>query len=117
MRFAVIAPAALGGLVFFGALATDRLSRVVALGSLSATPLLLAIALAFGSLVVFGLFWLGGRYGFGPLAGPPAPDDPILLLDPPGTPPDGWLRPGWAFGVPVVWALVCLIALPSASTS
>ena len=112
MRFAVIAPAALGGLVFFGALATGRISSAVALGSLSATPLLLAIALGFGSLVVFGLFWLGGRYGFGPLAGPPAPDDPILLLDPPGTPPDGWLRPGWALGVPVVWALVCLIALP-----
>ena len=30
----------------------------------------------------------------------------------PGTPPDGWLRPGWALGIPVVWALVCLIALP-----
>ena len=112
MRFAVIAPAALGGLVFFGALATGRLSKPVALGSLSATPLLVAIALAFGSLVVFGLFWLGARYGFGPLAGPPAPDDPIRLLDPPGTPPDGWLRPGSALGIPVVWALVCLIALP-----
>ena len=77
----------------------------IAIGSLTVTPLLLAIALGLGSLVVVGLFWLGGRYGFGPLAGPPAPDDPIRLLDPPGTPPDGWLRPGWGLGVPVVWAL------------
>jgi C-terminal four TMM region of protein-O-mannosyltransferase/Dolichyl-phosphate-mannose-protein mannosyltransferase len=112
MRFAVIAPAALGALVFFGALATGRLSSTVALGSLSATPLLVALALAAGSLVVVGLFWLGGRIGFGPLAPPPEPDDPIRLLDPPGTPPEGWLRPGWALGIPVVWALVCLIALP-----
>ena len=95
MRFGVIAPAALGALVFFGALATGRLDRTIAIGSLTVTPLLLAIALASGSLVVAGLFWLGGRYGFGPLAAPPAPDDPIRLLDPPGTPPDGWLRPGW----------------------
>jgi hypothetical protein len=112
MRFAVIAPTAVGGLVFFGALATGRLDKMIAIGSVTVTPLLLSIALASGSLVVFGLFWLGGRYGFGPLAAPPAPDDPIRLLDPPGTPPDGWLRPGWALGVPVVWALVCLVALP-----
>ena len=112
MRFAVIAPAALGALVFFGALATGRLDRTIAIGSLTATPLLLAIALAAGSLVVAGLFWLGGRYGFGPLAAPPAPDDPIRLLDPPGTPPDGWLRPGYGLGVPVVWALLCMVILP-----
>ena len=80
MRFAVIAPAAIGALVFFVALAAGRLDRTIALGSLALTPLLLAIALATGSLVVAGLFWLGGRYGFGPLAAPPAPDDPIRLL-------------------------------------
>ena len=34
MRFAVIAPAALGDLVFFGALATGRISKAIALGSL-----------------------------------------------------------------------------------
>ncbi len=114
MRFGVVAPAALGGIVFFGALATGRLEVAIALGPMSLTPLLLAIALAAGSLIVYGLFWLGGRYGFGPLAAPPAPDDPIRYLEPPGEPPDGWLRPGWLLGIPVVWGLACLIALPVA---
>ncbi|MEO8437590.1 MAG: phospholipid carrier-dependent glycosyltransferase, partial [Chloroflexota bacterium] len=112
MRFGVAAPAVLGGLVFFGALATGRLDRAVALGPVSLTPLLLAIALAGGSLIVYGLFWLGGRIGFGPIADPPAPDDPIRLLEPPGEPPVGWLRPGWLLGIPVIWGLACLVALP-----
>jgi len=114
MRFAIGTPAALGALVFFGALATGKLSSKLTIGSQAVTPLILAIVLALGSLVVVGLFWLGGRLGFGPLAPPPAPDDPIRLLDPPGPPAEGWLRPGWLLGIPVVWALVCLIALPVA---
>jgi hypothetical protein len=112
VRFGVGAPAALGALVFFGALAAGRLNTVVTLGSVAVTPLLVAIALAFGSIIVAGLFWLGGRWRFGPLAPPPAPDDPIRALDPPGEPPEGWLRPGWLLGVPVAWMAVCLIAVP-----
>ena len=112
MRFGAGAPAALGAVVFFGALATGRLDTTIKLGSVSVTPLLVALALAFGSLVVVGLYWIGGRWGFGPLAAPPAPDDPIRLLDPPGDPAVGWLRPGWLLGLPVVWMAACLIALP-----
>ena len=52
------------------------------------------------------------RSGFGPLATPPAADDPIRLLEPPGQPPEGWLRPGSLAGIPVVWMAACLIALP-----
>jgi len=114
MRFGIAAPAAAGALVFFGALAAGKLNATLTVGSLAVTPLLMAVALALGSLLVFGLFWLGGRLGFGPLAPPPAPDDPIRLLDPPGPAAEGWLRPGWLLGVPVVWALVCLVALPVA---
>ena len=112
MRFGIGAPVVLGGLVFFGALATGRLDRAIALGSLSVTPLLIAIALALGSLVVWALFAAGGALGFGPLATPPAADDPIRLLDPPGQPPEGWLRPGSLAGIPVAWMAACLIALP-----
>ena len=112
MRFAVGAPAVLGTLVFFGSLAAGRLDTTVTLGSVAVTPLLVAIALAFGSIVVTGLFWLAARWGFGPLAPPPAPDDPIRLLDPPGEPPEGWLRPGWLVGLPVVWMAICLIVVP-----
>jgi predicted membrane-bound dolichyl-phosphate-mannose-protein mannosyltransferase len=112
MRFAVGAPVVLGALVFFGALAAGSLDTKITLGSVSVTPLLVAIALASSSLAVAGIFWLAGRWGFGPLAAPPAADDPIRLLDPPGAPAEGWLRPGWLFGLPVVWAALCLVALP-----
>ena len=84
MRFAVGAPVVLGALVFFGALATGRLDSELVIGSLAITPLLVAIALASASIVVVGLFWLAGRWGFGPLAAPPPADDPIRLLEPPG---------------------------------
>ena len=114
MRFAIGAPAVLGVLVFFGALGLGRLDAKLALGPAAVTPLILAVVLALGSLLVFGLFWLGGRVGFGPLAPPPALDDPIRSLDPPGVPPEGWLRPGWLAGIPVVWIVACLIALPIA---
>ncbi len=114
MRFGAGAPAVLGALVFFGALATGKLDTTIKLGSISLTPLLVALALAFGSLVVVGLYWIGARWGFGPLAAPPAADDPIRLLDPPGDPAEGWLRPGWLLGLPVVWMVACFIALPVA---
>ncbi len=84
-RLAVLGPAGLGTLVFFGALATGRLSTEYALGPILVRPLDLAIALALGSLVVYGLFWLGRQYGFGPLAAPPAPDDPARFLEPPAS--------------------------------
>ncbi len=114
LHFALAAPAALGTLVFFGALALGRLQTTITIGSLSITPLLLAIGLAVGSLAVAGAFWLGGRWGFGPLAMPPEPDDPIRLLDPPSPPPEGWLRPGWLLGIPVVWAAICVLLVPLA---
>src|SRR6185369_220539 len=53
MRFGVGAPAVLGALVFFGALAAGKIDTTIKLGSISVTPLLVALALAFGSLVVF----------------------------------------------------------------
>ncbi len=112
LRFAVGAPVVLGTLVFFLALAAGKLDATITVGSMSLTPLLMAIALGLGSVVVAGLFTIGGRLGFGPMAAPPAPDDPIRLLEGPGAPPDGWLRPGTLLGLPVVWMAACLIALP-----
>ncbi len=112
LRFAVLAPTALGTLLFFGALALGRLQTPYAVGPLSFTPLLVAIALGLGSLVVAGLFYVAGRWGFGPLASSPDADDPIRLLEPPAPAPDGWLRPGKTLGLPVLFAAACLIALP-----
>ena len=112
LRFAVLAPSALGILVFFGALALGRLQTSVTVGSLAFTPLEMAIALGAGSVAIVGLFWLAGRWGFGPLAVVPEPDDPVRNLQPPAQPPDGWLRPGTALGLPVVWGVVCLVVVP-----
>jgi hypothetical protein len=114
LRFAVLAPMALGTLLFFGALALGRLQATYVVGPLSFTPLLAAIALALGSLLVAALLFVAGRWGFGPLALPPAPDDPVRLLEPPAPAPDGWLRPGTTLGLPVLFAAACLIALPLA---
>ncbi len=94
---------------------------VGALVALAAIPLQLgttALALALGCFGLAALaaagFWLTGRLGFGPLAPPPAPDDPTALLDPPAAAPDGWLRPGWRWGLPIGWAGVSLLAIPAA---
>jgi hypothetical protein len=112
MRFAVAAPLALGMLVFFGALATGRLDASIVVGPVAFTPLHVAFVLAMSSLAVAGVFWVAGRRGFGPLALPPAEDDPSRLLEPPGEPPEGWLRPGHLAGLPVVWMAASLVALP-----
>ncbi len=68
MRFAVGAPVVLGGLVFFGALAAGKVDASIVVGSIAVTPLEIALALALSSLLVVAIFWLAGRWGFGPLA-------------------------------------------------
>jgi hypothetical protein len=110
----LLAPAAAGALVFFGALALGRLDATIALGPVTVTPLLAAIALALGSVVVAGAYRVGARLGYGPMAAPPGPGDPALVLEPPAAPPTGWLRPGWLAGLPLVWAALCLVAIPLA---
>ena len=114
MRFAVIAPAALGALVFFGSVALGRINTELVVGGFALTPLRMAILLGLGSLAVLVAFTLGGRLGFGPLAAPPRPDEPAYRLEPPAPPPEGWLRPGTFLGLPVVWMAVCLAVLPIA---
>ncbi len=104
VRIAVAGPAAAGAAV---ALAAIPLGLVTT-----------ALALALGCMGVAALaaggFWVAGRLGFGPLAPPLAPDDPAALLDPPAPAPDGWLRPGWGWGIPIGWAGVSLLAIPAA---
>ncbi len=112
MWLALIAPTALGAVVFFGALTLGRLDQPVVLGPISVTPLLAAIAAALGSVVVYLAFRLGGLLGYGPLKVPPPPDDPQRYLDPPDPAPTGWLRPGWLLGLPLLWTAVCLVAIP-----
>ncbi len=104
VRIAVAGPAAVGALVALAAIP-------LGLGSAAS-----ALALGcFGLAAVAALgFWLAARLGFGPLAPPPPPDDPASLLEPPAPAPEGWLRPGWRWGLPVAWAGASLLALPGA---
>ncbi len=74
----------------------------------------MAVALGFALLagLVALAFWLAGRLGFGPLAPLPAADDPVLLAEPASPAPRGWLRPGWGFGIPVLWMFASLLVIP-----
>jgi len=114
MRFAVAVPAAVGAFVFATAVLRGTASREIAIGQVSVSPVQVAFAFALGSGVVAALFWLGGRVGFGPMAAAPRPDDPASRLEPAAPAAEGWLRPGWLLGIPVVYAAVCLIAVPLA---
>jgi Gpi18-like mannosyltransferase len=112
MWLAALTPGLAGGLVFFAALGLGRLEAAVILGSVAVTPLQVALLLALGSPVVIGLFSVAGRWGFGPRAIPPGPDDPARALAPPAPPAEGWLRPGLALGIPTLWVAACLVILP-----
>ncbi len=111
VRFAVGAPVALGVAAFLAGVA---LAGGIALSE-GGTPALLS-AIGFGLVLLgalaAGLFWLAGRLGFGPLAPPVTPGDPREVLPPPSPAPSGWLRPGYLFGLPVVWAAISLLAVP-----
>jgi C-terminal four TMM region of protein-O-mannosyltransferase/Dolichyl-phosphate-mannose-protein mannosyltransferase len=115
MRFAVLAPTALGVLIFFGALGLGALDAKLVVGRFAVTPILVALLLVLTSLLIYVVFAVAGRAAWGPLARPPDAADPARRLEAPAPPPEGWLRPGWAFGIPVVWAAVCLLAVPVAT--
>ncbi|MFH1474884.1 MAG: phospholipid carrier-dependent glycosyltransferase, partial [Chloroflexota bacterium] len=104
IRIAVGGPAAAGALLGLAAIPLDlgQLAQAVAVG-----------LMALGGAAAGG-FWLAGRLGLGPLAPPPAPDDPAALLEAAEPAPPGWLRPGWLAGLPIAWAVLCLLGIPAA---
>ncbi len=112
MWLALATPTAVGAVVFFGALALGRLDTAIVVGPLSVTPLLAAIAATLGSVAVYLAFRIGAALGYGPLAAAARAGSAARLLDPPDPAPVGWLRPGWRFGLPIVWATACLVAIP-----
>ena len=102
VRVAVAGPAAAGAAIALAA---------IPLG-LGTTALALALGCFGVAVLAAGAFWLAGRLGFGPLAPPPAPDDPASLVEPPAPAPEGWLRPGWLWGIPIGWAGLSLVVIP-----
>jgi Gpi18-like mannosyltransferase/predicted membrane-bound dolichyl-phosphate-mannose-protein mannosyltransferase len=111
-RLAVFGPPVIGGIVILGALATGRLDTVYAVSSFAATPLELGFAGILLGAVMYGAFVVGARFGFGPMALPPGPDDPEAALDPPAPAAQGWLNLGSGFGLPAFWTLACLVVIP-----
>ncbi len=111
-RFAVGVPAAVGLLVILYGLARGDAAGPFELGPVSVTPIELGmLGIGFAALV-WGSFLAAGRFGFGPLAAAPAPDDSTALVEPPAEPPRGWLRLGAGFGLPAVWLAVGLLVIP-----
>ncbi len=111
-RLAVFGPAAAGAATFLAALALGRTDARLVLGPVAVTPQEVAFALVVLSGVVYTLFSVAGRWGFGPMAGPLPDDDPATLLEPPAGAPQGWLRLGSGFGLPALWIVACLVVLP-----
>ncbi len=112
MWLAVAAPAALGVLVALGSTILGKGDKAYTVGPVAFTPLEVAFALLVAAFVVYLGFKVAGRLGFGPMAPAPAPDDPRANVPPASPPAIGWLRPGWALGIPVVWMLGSLLAIP-----
>ncbi|MBA2382943.1 MAG: phospholipid carrier-dependent glycosyltransferase, partial [Chloroflexi bacterium] len=80
IRFAMGAPVVVAALIALVAIATQRAATPIAIGGVKVTPLEVTVALAALGAVVYAAFVGAARLGFGPLAPPPAPDDPAALL-------------------------------------
>lgn len=113
-RLAVFGPAVLGAVALLAAIALGKADARLTFGPIAVSPQEVAFALAVLSGAVYTAFVVIGRWGFGPMAAPPPADDPAALLDPPAPAPTGWLRPGAGYGLPLIWAVASLIALPIA---
>ncbi len=109
---------AIGGPVVVGlvvaAVALVRGMGGVHLGPLTVPAAALGLAIAVVGPLAWVAFRVAGAWGFGPSAVPLEPGDGPPDEAPPAPPAPGWLRPGWAFGLPVAWAAVCLLAIPLA---
>ena len=72
----------------------------------------LAFALVLLSGVMYTVVAIIGRWGFGPRAAPRPRTTRRDSWNRPTQAPEGWLRPGMFSGLPMLWTLFCLIALP-----
>jgi hypothetical protein len=112
LRVAVGAPIAAGALMLLYGLSRGDATLPIELGPITATPIQLGLLAFLAAAAVYVVFYVVGRFGFGPLAPPPEPDDPAVVLDPPSEAPRGWLNLGSGWGLPAVWLAVGLLVIP-----
>jgi hypothetical protein len=111
---AVGGPAVLGGLIVLGAIALGRADAQLVAGPLILQPLTLGFALVVLGGLAYATFQVAGRYGMGPMAREIPVAEGGVRLPPPAEPAEGWLRLGSGLGLPIVWMVVCLLAIPLA---
>jgi hypothetical protein len=107
--FAIGAPIALGVIVV---LAGPLLVGVLGMGFSMGTLVKLGLVAAAAGPAIGVAFWIAGRFRLGPLAIPPASDDPIVYADPASPAPEGWLRLGSGKGLHAAWMGLALLVLP-----
>ena len=112
MWLAVAGPAGVGILIAVGAIMLGKADHTYAVGPVQFTLLEVAFALVVLGILVYAAFGVAGRLGFGPMARAPEPDDPRSLLPPASPPAEGWLRLGSWLGLPIVWMIGSLLAIP-----
>jgi len=113
-RLAIWGPIVIGAGVVLVSLGLGLANGEHHLGPLKVTPLEVGFAGMALGVAMYSVFFLAGRYGFGPMAVRPEPDDPAALVDPPSTAPAGWLNLGSGFGIPAFFTLACLVGIPIA---
>ena len=114
VRFAVAAPAALGILLAFTAMAAGKAETTFTLGSLTFTPIEVGFALVVVGLLAYVAFAAGGRLGVGPMAKHAGAEAPAGGPPAASPAPDGWVRLGWGLGLPAAWMVVSLLVIPLA---
>jgi hypothetical protein len=114
MWVAVAAPAGLGILVALGSILIGKSASTVTVGPIRFTPLEVGFALIVVAILAYVAFQVAGRLGFGPMAPAPEATDPRAHVPPASPPATGWLRPGWALGLPIVWMIGSLLVIPLA---
>ena len=105
--FAVGAPPALGLLIALTGIALGKTSPI-AVGPVALTLPALGFALVVAGGLVYAVFAVTGRAGFGPFAPSGAGGGP---LDP-APAPEGWLNLGTGLGFASLWTLICLVVIP-----
>jgi Gpi18-like mannosyltransferase len=112
MRLAVGAPVVAGILAILYGLQKGDPTAPIEIGPIAPTAIEIGMLGFLSAAGLYTAFLLAGRFGFGPFAAAPVPDDPAAILDPPADPPKGWLQLGAGFGLPALWLALCLLVIP-----